>query len=108
VARIVTENRCGIVIPPHDADALAAAVLRLRDTPHEAAAMGARARTATTTLFDRRVSTYRWHELLQRVMVEPASEHAAVPASGNGGWQDPAASSRLPVRALLGPGSETN
>jgi hypothetical protein len=83
-------------------------VLRLRDNPHEAAAMGGRARTASAALFDRRVSTYRWHELLQRVMVEPANEHAAVPASSYGGWQDPAAPSRVPVRALLEPGREPN
>jgi glycosyltransferase involved in cell wall biosynthesis len=46
VARVVDEEGCGIVVPPGDAVALAAAVQRLADDRTEAQRLGARARAA--------------------------------------------------------------
>lgn len=46
VARVVDEEGCGIVVPPGDAVALAAAVQRLADDRTEALRLGARARAA--------------------------------------------------------------
>jgi colanic acid biosynthesis glycosyl transferase WcaI len=83
VARIVSEHECGLVVPPGEADALVGALLRLKDNPQETAAMGARAREAAVTLYDRRIATYRWHDVLQRVMNGAAAGHQAnVAATG--------------------------
>jgi colanic acid biosynthesis glycosyl transferase WcaI len=80
VARIITSLGCGIVVPYDDGEALAAAVLRLQNSPEETGAMGRQARLAAVSLFNRRTSGDRWHDLLERLMVEgPALE--AVPLS---------------------------
>jgi colanic acid biosynthesis glycosyl transferase WcaI len=81
VARIVSEHECGLVVPPGEADALVDALLSLKDNPQEAAAMGARAREAAVTLYDRRIATYRWHDVLQRVMNGAAPVHRSTVAA---------------------------
>jgi glycosyltransferase involved in cell wall biosynthesis len=48
-ARVVDEAGAGVVVPPEDPEALAAAVRFLRDNPDEAAAMGARGRAFART-----------------------------------------------------------
>jgi Glycosyltransferase len=43
-ARLLLDNRCGIVVPPEDSSAFAAAVVRLADHPEEARELGRRGR----------------------------------------------------------------
>ena len=44
MAQLLLENRCGIVVPPEDGSAFAAAVVRLADHPEEARELGMRGR----------------------------------------------------------------
>jgi glycosyltransferase involved in cell wall biosynthesis len=46
VAAVTERHRCGVLIPAGDAAALASALTRLADAPHEREAMGGRARVA--------------------------------------------------------------
>lgn len=85
VARIVRETGCGEVVPPDDADALVGAILRLRDAPAEAAAMGARGRRAVEEEYDRRRGTRHWAEIVERMLAERQDHQGAVPAAGEVG-----------------------
>jgi colanic acid biosynthesis glycosyl transferase WcaI len=67
VAHIVATHECGLVIAPGDAETLAAAILHLRKSPREGAAMGARGRMAAVNLYDRRIGTHHWNDLLHQV-----------------------------------------
>jgi colanic acid biosynthesis glycosyl transferase WcaI len=95
VARIVTEHECGLVIPPNDAEALVDALMHLKDNPQEAAAMGARAREAAVTLYDRRIATHRWHEVLEQVV--NGSTRSRPIAAGSWDRQKPRAQRPRPV-----------
>jgi colanic acid biosynthesis glycosyl transferase WcaI len=81
VARIVTRHECGFVVGPNDGEALAATILRMRDNPGEAAAMGARAREAAVNLYDRRIATHHWQDLLH-YLVKPATAQPAARDTG--------------------------
>jgi colanic acid biosynthesis glycosyl transferase WcaI len=72
VTRIITSLDCGIVVPHDNGEALAAAVLRLQDSPEEAVAMGKQARLAAVSLFNRRTSGDLWRDLLERLLAPPA------------------------------------
>jgi putative colanic acid biosynthesis glycosyltransferase WcaI len=64
-AMIVEEARCGIRIEPGDANALAKAVLEMRD--RDLAELGANARRAFEERFERRIATRRYADLLTAV-----------------------------------------
>jgi glycosyltransferase involved in cell wall biosynthesis len=51
VAEIVVDGRTGLLVPPGDAEAMAAAIERLLDDPARAQAMGAAARTRAQAMF---------------------------------------------------------
>lgn len=46
IAALTERHQCGVLTPPSDGAALAAAILQLADQPHQRAAMGQRARVA--------------------------------------------------------------
>lgn len=59
VAALTERHRCGVVVTPGDAGALAAAITRLADDRHEREAMGARARVAAELFArDRQVAAH--------------------------------------------------
>ena len=59
VAHLTERHRCGVVVPPGDAVALAAEIERLADTPRERESMGVRARVAAELFArDRQVSAH--------------------------------------------------
>jgi glycosyltransferase involved in cell wall biosynthesis len=62
-ALIAGEVGCGLVVPPGDAEALAAAILRARDA-EDLAAMGRRGREAMERRFDRKVAVSAYRRLL--------------------------------------------
>jgi glycosyltransferase involved in cell wall biosynthesis len=66
VAALTIEHDCGVVIPPGDAEALAAAIQRLRADPDGLARMGANARHASQA-FDRRGQIGKYAEAFGRV-----------------------------------------
>lgn len=51
MAQLVTENHCGVAVPPDDAPAFADAVMRLRDNRADFAALGARGRALAEAQF---------------------------------------------------------
>jgi glycosyltransferase involved in cell wall biosynthesis len=53
LAGMITENRCGIAVPPDDARAFAEALIHLADHPEERKAMEPRARSLAEREFDR-------------------------------------------------------
>ena len=55
---------CGLAIPPGDADALAAAILRLADNPEQAAALGDAARTRAAQRWSRDAILARFEQRL--------------------------------------------
>jgi len=65
VAMIIREHECGARIDPNDPDALARAILKMRETPRDA--MGKRGRLAFERLFDRPIATEAYRELLEEV-----------------------------------------
>jgi glycosyltransferase involved in cell wall biosynthesis len=63
-ARLVEEERCGIVVPPEDPRALAAALTSLAADPARRAALGAAGRRAAERRFGREAWLDRWQDLL--------------------------------------------
>lgn len=70
VARIATQSGCGLAADPEDAEAVAAAVLRLRDDPARVAEMGARAREAAF-MYARVTELERFAEIVEQVVPSP-------------------------------------
>ena len=60
----VTHERTGLLVPPADAEALAAALRRLRDEPKLRGALGAGARQVAVAEFDARVQSQRLQQRL--------------------------------------------
>jgi colanic acid biosynthesis glycosyl transferase WcaI len=59
VAALTERHRCGLLVAPGDAAAMAAAILQLADQPHERGAMGQRARLAAELFArDRQVAAH--------------------------------------------------
>lgn len=81
LARLVGEHRCGLVVAPGDATALADGLRRLAADPHQTRAMGARARAMLEAQFTRRQALERWRALFARIDAAPAAA-AADPAPG--------------------------
>jgi len=71
IARPVTGHDCGVVIPSGDGAALAAVIRKLRDSPGEVRAMGARARAAFEREWDKPVALARWRALLAEAAAGP-------------------------------------
>ena len=67
IARLVLEHKCGVVIEPGQADALADAIARLSSDPQSLAAMGEHARAMLDAHFTRRQAFERWRDVLDRV-----------------------------------------
>jgi glycosyltransferase involved in cell wall biosynthesis len=63
-ARLVEAESCGVVVPPEDPRALAAALAALAADPARRAAMGAAGRKAAERDFGRAAWLRRWHDLL--------------------------------------------
>jgi len=64
LGRLVTAHRCGFVVKPGDADALAGALRRLANEPATVAQMGAAARRMLEARFSRAQALQRWCQLL--------------------------------------------
>lgn len=71
LARLVDEHRCGLVVEPGDAAALAAALRRMSSDPGIVADMGARARKMLDAHFSRGQAFARWDDLLDRLDAMP-------------------------------------
>lgn len=68
VARVVTSKRCGLVVEPEDADALAGGIVQMLETEErERAAMGRSGRIACEAEFSRPAATRKYREVLERV-----------------------------------------
>jgi colanic acid biosynthesis glycosyl transferase WcaI len=67
IARLVQQHKCGLIIEPGQADALAAALAQLSTDVQSLAAMGARARTMLDAHFTRRQALDRWRNALDQV-----------------------------------------
>jgi glycosyltransferase involved in cell wall biosynthesis len=69
-ARIAVESGCGMAADPDDADAVAAAILRMRDDPAGVAEMGARARRVAAK-YARVTELGRFTEILEQAVQSP-------------------------------------
>jgi colanic acid biosynthesis glycosyl transferase WcaI len=67
IARLVQQHKCGLIIEPGQADALAAALSHLSTDANSLAAMGAHARTMLDAHFTRQQSLDRWRDVLDRI-----------------------------------------
>ena len=67
IARLVRQHECGVVIEPGNGEALADAVLFLRDAPVRRAEMGKRARAMLDICFSRKQALAQWESLLATV-----------------------------------------
>jgi glycosyltransferase involved in cell wall biosynthesis len=70
VAAVTERHRCGVLVPAGNAAALAAAIARLADAPHEREAMGGRARVAAE-LFGRERQVAAHAQVLEEVAGRP-------------------------------------
>lgn len=64
VARVVDEERIGMVVSQYDVDALVSALEKLSTSPEECQAMGERARRVQQLRFDRSGAVVRYYDLL--------------------------------------------
>jgi glycosyltransferase involved in cell wall biosynthesis len=64
---LIREADCGVLVPPGEAEGLAAAVRRLLENPQQAADLGARGRAYARAHLARRVCTAQYEQLLQQV-----------------------------------------
>jgi colanic acid biosynthesis glycosyl transferase WcaI len=67
IARLVQDYSCGLVIEPGRGDELAAAILRLLDSPDMQATMGGNARAMLDAQFTRRQAFQHWDEVLAKI-----------------------------------------
>ena len=65
---IVDDGNTGILVPPRDANRLAAAMRSLLDDPAAAAAMGARARAAVLLQYSLEAGAARWSAVYQQLV----------------------------------------
>lgn len=70
---IVTTADCGLVVDPHDPDAIARAIERLLDDPAQAEAMGRRGREAVQTRFNWMTERKKLLHLYERLIGLPSS-----------------------------------
>jgi len=67
IAQLISDGNCGITVATGDGEALAKAILRLRDNPEQLAAMGMAARRQFEARFDKPIAMARWEALLRTV-----------------------------------------
>jgi glycosyltransferase involved in cell wall biosynthesis len=67
IARLVLQHKCGLVIEPGQADALAKAIVQLSTDTQSLAAMGARARAMLDAHFTRQRALDHWQEVFDLV-----------------------------------------
>jgi colanic acid biosynthesis glycosyl transferase WcaI len=65
LARVTTESRAGLMVPPADADSLAQAVLRLAGDPTLRKQMSGRGRKYAEASWNRERISRQWEDLLQ-------------------------------------------
>jgi glycosyltransferase involved in cell wall biosynthesis len=63
-AVMLRESKCGLSVPTGDSQALALAIVSLRDDPERARAMGKNARDAFDAQFDRAIAFASWERIL--------------------------------------------
>jgi glycosyltransferase involved in cell wall biosynthesis len=79
-ASIVRTSGAGDTIAPNDVSALISLILRLRDDPREAAAMGKRARSLAEQVYSRRLSTKRWAAVMNSLLERSEAPSLSQPA----------------------------
>jgi len=79
-ARIVADGPSGLAVPPGDAAALAAALLRLAADPALRARLGAAARRQAVLRWDRRLLAERFCAVVEAAAARPAAAPALAPA----------------------------
>ena len=67
IARLVHDHQCGLVVAPGRGDELAAAILRLSNSPTALAKMGSNARALLDAQFTRRHAFERWRAVLDQI-----------------------------------------
>ena len=67
VAMVIREEKCGLVVPQGNVEALIAAIATIRNHPEETTAMGQRAREALEKRFAMNIACARWRNLLREV-----------------------------------------
>ena len=67
IARILRTHECGLTVPQGDGAALADAILKLARDPRERARLGANARHAFETMFDKPLAVKAWRNLLAEI-----------------------------------------
>jgi colanic acid biosynthesis glycosyl transferase WcaI len=67
-AEALRQGRCGLVVPPQDAAAMAEAIIRLADDRSQAARMGRNARQYFLQCFERQGVVRQWQEALTAVV----------------------------------------
>ena len=65
LARVTTESRAGLMVPPEEAHSLAQAVLRLAGDPTLRKQMAARGRKYAESVWDREQISRQWEDLLR-------------------------------------------
>jgi colanic acid biosynthesis glycosyl transferase WcaI len=78
VGRLIADEGVGVVVPPEEPQALADAVLSLRDGGSEARSMGDRARRLAESRFDRQVVLRRFADHLRAVALRARSAASAL------------------------------
>jgi glycosyltransferase involved in cell wall biosynthesis len=76
---IVEDGKSGLLVPPADADALAAAIRRLIDDPALARRLGEAGRRRLQERFSWRAIVQRWLDLYAGVALQPATPELATP-----------------------------
>ena len=77
IPELITPEATGLLVPPGDPGALAAAVVRLMDAPNRAAVMGRAAREFVTREFGFHRLVSRVEELYLTTIERPAAAQAA-------------------------------
>jgi glycosyltransferase involved in cell wall biosynthesis len=88
LADMITENQCGVVVPPDDPTAFADAVVRLRDDPAACGKMGRRAWQLAMARFGRDELAKQFVEVLEAAYAEGASTSQAFHRSSLSNFAD--------------------